>query len=76
MWLACFLGSLCMLGVLHALYGLAVSLRLLDPRLYRRAAQGILWLCCSVQPAWLVAGVARSGGKHASHAWLPAQPRL
>lgn len=35
MWLACFLGSLCMLGVLHAGYGLAVSLRLLDPRLYR-----------------------------------------
>lgn len=35
MWLACFMGSLCTLGALHGLYGLAVSLRLLDPRLYR-----------------------------------------
>jgi hypothetical protein len=34
MWLACFMGSLCTLGALHGLYGLAVSLRLLDPRLY------------------------------------------
>ncbi|KAI7840166.1 hypothetical protein COHA_005949 [Chlorella ohadii] len=34
MWLACFMGSLCTLGVLHGLYGLAVSLRVLDPRLY------------------------------------------
>ena len=37
MWLACFMGSLCTLGALHGLYGLAVSLRLLDPRLYRCA---------------------------------------
>ncbi len=37
MWLACFMGSLCTLGVLHGLYGLAVSLRVLDPRLYRCA---------------------------------------
>lgn len=34
MWLACFLGSLCTLGALHALYGMLVTLRLLDPKLY------------------------------------------
>ncbi|KAL4423131.1 hypothetical protein ABPG77_004814 [Micractinium sp. CCAP 211/92] len=34
MWLACFLGSLCTLGMLHALYGMLVTLRLLDPKLY------------------------------------------
>jgi hypothetical protein len=38
MWLVCFLGSLCLLGSLHALYGLLVSLRLLDPRLYSPTA--------------------------------------
>ncbi len=37
MWLACFLGSLCTLGMLHALYGMLVTLRLLDPKLYRCA---------------------------------------
>lgn len=40
MWLACFLGSLCTLGLLHALYGLLVALRLLDPKLYRWAPPG------------------------------------
>lgn len=35
MWLTCFLGSLCTLGALQGLYSVAVSLRLLDPRLYR-----------------------------------------
>ena len=34
MCLACFLGSLCILGLLHGAYGLLVGLRLLDPRLY------------------------------------------
>ena len=34
MWLACFLGSLCVLGLLHGAYGLAVMLRVLDPLLY------------------------------------------
>ena len=35
MWLACFLGSIAVLGLLHGLYGLLVALRVLDPRLYR-----------------------------------------
>lgn len=35
MWLACFLGSLATLGLLHGAYGLLVALCLLDPKLYR-----------------------------------------
>lgn len=41
MWLACFLGSLCILGLLHGLYGLAVALRLVHPRLYRCGRPGV-----------------------------------